>query len=231
MSGTITSTNTNTNTNAAASAASSADALTSISSNFNEFLTLLTTQLQNQDPSSPMDTSTFTSELAQFAGVEQQVNTNTNLTSLIQLSQTQDLLQGSSLLGDQVSLNSTTLPLQNSVAGLHFTSPVAQPVQITVQTASGTTVQQQTVYATAGTNLWQWNGQGSAGGLEPDGAYTVAVSSAPAGGKGAALSFTTLGTVTGVTNGSGGVTLALGASSLPLSAVAQIDGAAKAASG
>jgi flagellar basal-body rod modification protein FlgD len=219
MSGTITS-----STAAGSSAAStSASALSAISGNFNEFLTLLTTQLQNQDPSSPMDTATFTSELAQFAGVEQQVNTNTNLTSLIQLTQGQAMLQGSSLLGDQVSLNSTTLPVQNGEAALNFTSPTAQPVQITVTNAADATVDQQTVAANSGANTWHWNGQGSAGGTVPDGAYTVAVATVPAaGGTSSPLGFTTLGTVTGVKNGSSGVTLALGAASLPLSDVAQI---------
>ena len=70
-----------------------------------------------------MDTSQFTSELAQFAGVQQQVDTNTNLTSLLALSQGQALLQGSSLLGKQVEMNSTTLPLQNGAASLQFTAP------------------------------------------------------------------------------------------------------------
>ena len=213
-----------------AAASTSSSALASISSNLNEFLKLLTTQLQNQDPSSPMDTATFTSELAQFAGVEQQVNTNTNLTSLIQLSQSQSLLQGSSLLGDQVTLNSTTMPLQNGVAGLDFTSSTAQPVQITVKNAAGTTVDQQTVSASAGANSWQWNGQTSSGGTVADGAYTVAVASTPLTGTGAALAFTTLGTVTGVTNASGGVTLGFGATTLPINTVATIVPAAKAAS-
>jgi flagellar basal-body rod modification protein FlgD len=227
MSGTITGTTASGNS----AASTSASALSAISGNFNEFLTLLTTQLQNQDPSSPMDTATFTSELAQFAGVEQQVNTNTNLTSLIQLTQGQATLQGSSLLGDQVSLNSTTMPLQNGTAGLDFTSSTAQPVQITVTNAAGATVDQQTVSANSGVNMWQWNGKNSTGGMEPDGAYTAAVATLPAaGGKGSPLSFTTLGTVTGVTNGATGVTLGLGATSLPLSDLAQIS-PAKAASG
>ena len=55
-------------------------ALTSLSSNFGDFLNLLMTQLQNQDPSSPLDTNQFTTEQVQFSGVEQQINTNASLT-------------------------------------------------------------------------------------------------------------------------------------------------------
>ena len=63
-------------TDSASSTASStaSSALASIAGNFNSFLTMLTTQLQNQDPSSPMDSDQFTTEIAQFAGVQQQVH-------------------------------------------------------------------------------------------------------------------------------------------------------------
>src|SRR6185312_5424233 len=62
-------------------------ALGSLSGNFGNFLQMLMTQLQNQDPTSPLDTNAFTSELVQFSSVEQQINTNTSLTQLIQLTQ------------------------------------------------------------------------------------------------------------------------------------------------
>ena len=55
--------------------------LASLSSNFSDFLNLLMTQLKNQDPTSPMDANSFTSELVEFSSVEQQINTNTSLTS------------------------------------------------------------------------------------------------------------------------------------------------------
>src|SRR5580698_2745524 len=90
--------------------------LTSLSSNFGDFLNLLMTQLKNQDPSSPMDANSFTSELVEFSSVEQQINTNTSLTQLIQLTQASDVTQSASLLGKQVSVQSSELPLQNGSA-------------------------------------------------------------------------------------------------------------------
>ena len=67
-------------TTSASAAANATNPLVALSSNFNDFLQMLMTQLQNQDPTSPMDTNEFTSELVQFSGVEQQINTNASLT-------------------------------------------------------------------------------------------------------------------------------------------------------
>ena len=93
--------------NATASAASGtsaatqtgATALSSLSGNFTDFLNMLMTQLQNQDPTSPMDTNAFTTELVQFSSVEQQINTNTSLTQLIQLTQGGEVMQASAMTG------------------------------------------------------------------------------------------------------------------------------------
>ena len=58
-------------------------AKTGLAEDFAQFLTLLTVQLQNQDPLSPMDTTEFTNQLVAFTGVEQQINTNQKLDSLV----------------------------------------------------------------------------------------------------------------------------------------------------
>ena len=79
-------TNTNSSSNNSSNAANSS--LDQLASNFNSFLTLLTTQLQNQDPLVPMDTNQFTQQLVEFAGVQQQVDMNTNMQTLISLQQT-----------------------------------------------------------------------------------------------------------------------------------------------
>src|SRR5258708_15264871 len=78
-------------------------ALSSLSSNFSDFLNLLMPQLKNQTPTSPMDANAFTSELVQFSGVEQQINMNTSLSQLIQLTQSADVTQSSAIIGKQVT--------------------------------------------------------------------------------------------------------------------------------
>jgi flagellar basal-body rod modification protein FlgD len=193
--------------------------LTSLSSNFGDFLNLLMTQLKNQDPSSPMDANSFTSELVQFSSVEQQISTNASLTQLVQLTQAADVTQSSAILGKQVTVQSNQMPLQNGAGTVNFTASVAEPVTITVQNSSGVTLQQATVNASHGANTWNWNGTASGGQTLPDGAYSVAVTS---GTPAAPVPFTVVGTATGITTQSTGVNLRLGALSVPFTQVTSV---------
>ena len=88
-------------------------ALSSLSGNLDTFLKLLMTQLQNQDPTSPLDTAQFTSQLVQYSSVEQQIQTNTNLNSLLQLTQGNQVVQSASLLGKKAEVASDQLALQD----------------------------------------------------------------------------------------------------------------------
>src|ERR1039457_7415751 len=102
----------------AASAGSVASTVnsTEIASNFTTFLQLLTTQLKNQDPLSPMDTNQFTQQLVEFAGVEQQMKTNDTLSTLVSLQQSAQTSQELTLVGATVVVNGTTAQLANSQA-------------------------------------------------------------------------------------------------------------------
>lgn len=201
---------------------SSTDPLTSLSSNFGDFLNLLMTQLQNQDPTSPMDSNSFTSELVEFSSVEQQINTNTSLTQLIQLTQAADVTQSSAIIGKQVTATSSQIPLQNGSGALVFTAPTPEPVTITVQGPSGNTLQQATVNAAQGSNSWTWNGLNSSGQAMADGAYTVSVTSSSAGAPAVAVPFSVVGTATGVTSSNNAINLQIGALSVPFSAVTSV---------
>lgn len=209
-------------TTASSSTAQGADPLTSLSSNFSNFLNLLMTQLKNQDPSSPMDANSFTTELVQFSSVEQQINTNTSLTQLIQLTQAADVTQSAALLGKQVTVQSSKLPLQHGSGTVNFTAATPEPVSITVQGANGSTLRQVTVNATQGDNTWNWNGKSSDGQTLPDGAYAVTVTGGLAGAPATALPFTVVGTATGVTAQNNTVNLQLGALSVPFASVTSV---------
>jgi flagellar basal-body rod modification protein FlgD len=213
-------------TSAATAAASSSstsqtgtNALSSLSSNFGDFLQLLMTQLQNQDPSSPLDTNQFTSELVQFSSVEQQINTNTSLTQLIQLTQAGEVMQGSSMTGKQVTVSSDHVPLQNGQGIIQFTSPAAEPVDIAIYNDSGLKLSDSMLMANKGTNTWTWNGKDSSGNSVPDGSYKVAVTGANADGTTSALTFSVVGTATGVQSQSNSMQLQLGALSVDFSKV------------
>src|ERR1700675_577834 len=111
---TTTATPTTTTSNTSTAQAASAVGSKEFAGNFNTFLTLLTTQLQNQDPLSPMDTSQFTSQLVEFASVEQQINMNTNLQSLLAMQQTSNSLQALQLVGANVTIDSSTSTLSQA---------------------------------------------------------------------------------------------------------------------
>lgn len=198
-------------------------ALASLSSNFNNFLGMLMTQLKNQDPTAPMDGNQFTSELVQFSSVEQQINTNTSLTSLIQLTQAGEVMQSSAMVGKQVEVQSTDLSLQKGQAAINFTAPAAEPTLISVSTDSGTKLLDTAMQSAKGANSWTWNGKDAAGNTMPDGTYKVTVTGENAGGTTSALTYTVLGTATGVqSDGSSTLTLQLGSLSVPFSSVRSV---------
>ncbi len=209
---------------ASASAASQTgnSAVSSLDGNFNDFLNMLMTQLQNQDPTSPMDSDTFTSELVQFSSVEQQIQTNTSLTSLIQLTQGSEVIQGSSMVGQQVTVQSTQIPLQNSVGTVNVTSPAAEPVSVSISNSAGAQIFSTTVNAVAGNNTFTWNGANSAGQTVPDGLYTLVATGSNVGGGTSTLPFTVTGTATGVVSSGTAVNLELGALTVPFSAITSV---------
>jgi flagellar basal-body rod modification protein FlgD len=204
------------------SASTTTNALTSLTSNFNDFLNLLMTQLQNQDPTSPMDTTQFTSELVQFASVEQQISTNSSLGTLIQATQGSETLQASAMVGKTVDATTAALPLQNSSGSVQFTTPAAEPVAIAVYDSAGNEVRNITATSNQGSNTWTWNGTNDAGTQLPDGTYRVDVETANANGVATAVPFTVQGTVTGVSNSGTTVDLQLGTTTVPLSSVQQV---------
>jgi flagellar basal-body rod modification protein FlgD len=206
----------------AASSTTAAGALNSLTNNFGDFLQLLMTQLQNQDPSNPLDTSQFTTQLVQFAGVAQQITANQSLTQLIQLTQSGEIINSSSIVGKQVAVNSTQMPLQNGNAELQFTGKAGEPIAIAVYNSNNQQVANATLTATAGTNTWTWNGEDGNGDQLPDGPYTVAVMTNGASGTPTAVPFTVVGTVTGVQSGSAGVTLQMGSESVNFTAVQSV---------
>ncbi len=205
-------------TQAGASASSQAGqtALTALSGNFSNFLQMLMTQLKNQDPTSPLDSNQFTQELVEFSGVEQQINTNSSLTQLIQLTQAGQVMQGSAMEGKKVTIQSDQIPLQNGSGSVQFNAPNAEPVAIAITSSAGQQLRDVTLNATAGQNTWAWNGTDNNGNKVPDGAYNIAVVGASSDGSTKAVPFTVSGTATGVQGtSSSGVELQLG--SLPVS--------------
>lgn len=190
----------------------------SLTHNYNDFLKLLMTQLKNQDPTSPMDTNQFTSQLVQYSSVEQQIATNTSLTQLIQLTQGGEVLQSSSLVGKPVTVTSDRIALQDGKGALQFDTPTAQPVSIGIYSDAGVKLRDAVVSSQPGHNAWSWDGKDSQGSVVPDGAYRAIVSG-QSGGAAQNLPFTVSGTATGVQKAGNALQVELGSLKVDLSAV------------
>jgi flagellar basal-body rod modification protein FlgD len=157
-----------------AAAATNALASSQIAGNFQSFLTLLTTQLQNQNPLDPLDTNQFTQQLVEFAGVQQQLNTNDSLATLVSLQQTAQSTQALGFVGKTAVVNGSTAALTNSTATWQLSIPANSNVNITIASSTGQNVFTGNYSVTAGDNQpFVWNGQGSDGTQLPDGNYTL----------------------------------------------------------
>ena len=188
---------TTTNPNAASAAASAVDN-TEIASNFTTFLQLLTTQLKNQDPLSPMDTNQFTQQLVEFAGVEQQMKTNTTLSTLVSLQQSAQTTQALSLVGATVVVKGNTAQLANGQATWSLNSSQPATATITVTAPSGVTAYTATGAVNAGTQTFNWNGIGNDGTQWPAGNYTLTATAVSASGQSVPISAQVEGTVSSV---------------------------------
>ena len=198
-------------------------ALSKLGSNFNDFLSLLMTQLKNQDPTSPMDSNQFTTELVQFTGVQQQVSTNNSLSQLIGLSQQSQMLTASQYVGQKASVISNAIALQNGAGQISFNGKAGESVGIAIVDASGGLIRSETVTAKDGANSWTWDGKDDQGNTMPDGAYRIGVEASVGNAAPVALPFDVIGTATGVTsNGTLGLMLSMGALSVGLSSVQSV---------
>lgn len=204
-------------TSAGTTSAGTGNALSSLSGNFTDFLKLLMTQLKNQDPTSPMDTNAFTQQLVQFSQVEQQINTNTSMTKLIELTQGNALLQSSALVGKTVNARTDQLSLQGGTAGLQFGATAPASVNVGIYNASGIKVRDATVDTTAGGRAWTWDGTGNDGRRLADGAYTVKVADAT-GGSGT-VPFDVVARATGLVRSGSDLKLQLGGAAVAFSTV------------
>lgn len=190
-------------------------ATTGLGTDFNTFLTLLTTQLRNQDPTNAMDVNKMTEQLVQFSSVEQQVQTNSNLQQLITLQQGNTLTSASNLLGRVIEVESDRLSLQNSQAALRLPAAgAAQSALVQIADTTGRVVREARVPLGGAPAGWNWDGRDGAGRQLADGAYQFTVQGTDAGGGPVTMAANVLARATGVQRGSAGVTIQFGALSL-----------------
>lgn len=183
-----------------------------LSADMNTFLTLLTTQLKYQDPLDPMDTAEFTNQLVQYSSVEQAIQTNSKLDTLLSMGMSNLGAQAVSYIGKVAQVLGDVMPLENGMAKAAYTldKDVAS-VTISVRDLNGNIIYSETGEKTAGTHEFTWDGKDSSGIQQEDSAYQIVVStSAYSGESQASVTTTIFGRVTGVASDSNGVYIGLG---------------------
>lgn len=183
---------------ASASSTSTGIASQTLAGNYQTFLTLLTTQLQNQDPTNPLDTNQFTQQLVEFAQVEQQIQSNSQLATLVSLQQTAQSTQALNFVGETVTVQSNAAQLANGSATWTLSSPAPATATVSITNSAGQLVYTGAQTLQTGANTFTWNGQGNNGTQWPAGTYTMAVTAQSASGQPVTVSTLVSGVVNSV---------------------------------
>lgn len=180
-----------------------------LNSDFNFFLKLMTTQLQNQDPTEPMDTNALTDQITQFTQVEQQVRTNTHLEKLLAAQNQSQLSTAVSFIGSEVeTAGNTGEKLAGRAVFSYNLDKGAVATEIVITDERGRAVFKGQGTNIEGRNLVVWDGRNSFNNnMEPDGIYTISVASKDAKGEKVKADARAVGIVTAVETAADGTVL------------------------
>lgn len=203
---------------------STAKTPSSVNKDQQTFLRLLTTQLQNQDPTNPTDTNMVTQQIALLSQVEQQTKTNSMLEELVSLFGNGQASNAVSYIGRQVEAEGNQGQLKNGAASFVYTLPAgAATAEVTISDSKGTVVFDGSGTTIAGRNTVLWDGKNSfTEATMPNGAYTFAVKAKDANGKDLTATTMTTGIVVAVDTVDGVNSLSLGDISVPIESVKSV---------
>ena len=177
-----------------------------------QFLTLFLTQLQNQDPTSPMDTNEMTNQLVQFTAVEQQIETNKSLASLVSAQAANTNAAAVNYIGEHVIFNGNNTNLTDAGASWGYMLPSeANTTTINIFNAARELVYSETGQTTAGERPEvNWGGTDANGEKLPNGPYSIQVNALDTDNEGITAEVEAVGLVTGVVTGENGPSLMVG---------------------
>jgi flagellar basal-body rod modification protein FlgD len=189
------------------------------------FLSLLTEQLKNQDPTQPMDNTAFVAQLAQFSSLEQMSNVNDNLTKLITTQSTSLQTTAASMVGKTAVFESDEVVLEKDKPAV-FTATLSQAaanVAMVIQNSEGKTVRTSGLGALpSGVNPFSWDGLDDSGKAVAPGAYTVALTATDINGKAVSLTQNGSARITGITYDNGTPEFQAGGHTLKLSDISEL---------
>jgi flagellar basal-body rod modification protein FlgD len=206
-----------------ASTSSVAKSRTTMASNFDQFLSLLTTQLKNQSPLDPLDTNQFTQQLVQFSGVEQQLKTNEMLELMINSQQSNSASTAATFIGQKITADSAASPLKDGKAEWSLEFPRgASNATVEVKDVNGAVVYSEKRSFSAGTQSFVWNGITSSGAAAAAGEYQIAIKANDSAGGNLDIKSRVVGVVDGVDLSNGETVLKIGGVSVPIANVRTI---------
>ena len=206
------------------SSSSTSTGASSASSAYNTFITLLTSQLQHQDPLNPTNTDTFTQELIQLSGVEQQLDTNATLSTMSTDLSTITQANGLGYVGKTVTASGATSPLQSGTAQWDYSlNSTASTVTLNVKDSSGDTVFTGTGDASSGQHTFSWDGKTTGGSTLSSGDFTLSVTATDTNGNSVSTTTSMVGQVTGVDTTGGSTQLLVGDIDVPIANVTSIN--------
>lgn len=212
------------NFTAAGKAKSQADkASDSLFSNYDQFVKLLSVQLQNQDPTKPLETDQITSQIAQLSQVEQQVNSNKNLETLIGLYNQSQFSAVVGYIGKLVEAAGNYIDLSSGKAVMVYNlAEGATSAKITISDTNGNVIREMDGTMLAGRNQVIWDGKNNAGETVEDGTYTIAVKATDAAGDTVKSATASAGRVSSVETINGVASIAIGDILVPLNEVVSV---------
>lgn len=172
-----------TGTNFAQPVSRSQQSTLGLANDFETFLSLLTTQLENQDPLDPLDTNEFTDQLVQFSGVEQQIQTNQNLELLSAQLNAATTANMASFLGRGAVIDSNIADhLETGATWEYQLAGTADISTLRVMNADGETVFETPGALPEGRHVFHWDGRDVDGNVLPPGSYSLEVETTTADG-------------------------------------------------
>jgi flagellar basal-body rod modification protein FlgD len=191
-----------------------------------EFLKLLTAQLQQQDPTQPMDSTAFVAQLAQFSSLEQMNNVNDTLTKMLTSQGTALQTTAADMVGKTAIFNTDQVSLTQGQPAMITTnlSQAAANVNLVIQDGGGNNVRVAALGAMqSGINRIQWDGLDDSGTQLPTGNYTAQILATDINGKSIALTQNGSARITGITFDNGTPKFLAGGSTLQLSDISELD--------
>ena len=213
-----------TNVAAASAATAGTPKRASLANNFETFLTLLTAQLKNQDPLSPMDSKDFTNQLVQFSGVEQQLKTNDLLKSLTENTKLSAGATAVAYLGKEATANSSvaTIPTGGTATWNYEIPRAAQTVSLRVLDSSGRVLATASGETSRGEKAFQWDGKDQSGRAVAAGTYRLEINATGADGQPIIGSISRRGIISGVDLSGSTPSVTIAGASVPLSSITKI---------